>query len=35
MTGGNSFFAARFGLVCDNVVNFEVFVLGLWGNVEQ
>lgn len=24
MIGGNSFFAARFGLVCDNVVNFQV-----------
>lgn len=22
--GGNSFFAARYGLVCDNVVNYEV-----------
>lgn len=22
--GGNSFYAAREGLVCDNVVNFEV-----------
>lgn len=22
--GGNSFFAARYGFVCDNVKNFEV-----------
>lgn len=24
LTGGNSFFAARFGFVCDNVENFEI-----------
>lgn len=24
LTGGNSFFAARFGLACDNIVNYQV-----------
>ena len=26
-TGGNSWFAPRFGFVCDNIANFEVGIL--------
>ncbi|KAI9761538.1 MAG: hypothetical protein M4579_000929 [Chaenotheca gracillima] len=34
--GGNSFFAARYGFVCDNVVNYEIVTgLGLTLNVNN